>query len=165
MNIRDMRTLIEYNCWASRRVLLHAARLSHAELTQATPLSHGSLLGTLIHVLDAQWYWRLGCQEGTLPLVRLGEQDFSDIAALRERWVEEDDLLVDYVGSLTDAQIDGRVEYSWPRARPRNKVLWHILLHIVNHGTHHRSEIGNYPADLGHSPGDLDFIIYVSRKH
>jgi uncharacterized damage-inducible protein DinB len=86
------------------------------------------------------------------------------LAALRKRWEVEDNLLIDYVRSLTDAQVDEVVEYSWPRARPRSKVLWHILMHIVNHGTHHRSEIGNYLATLGRSPGDLDFIIFVAKE-
>ena len=165
MNVQDALTLVEYNAWASRRLLQQAARVSQEELTQAALLSHGSLLGTLIHTLDAQWYWRLGCQKGVLPVERLSQQELADMAALRKRWEVEDELLINYVRSLTDAQVDERVEYSWPRARPRSKVLWHILVHIVNHGTHHRSEIGNYLAVLGRSPGDMDYIIYVSKAH
>jgi len=164
MKVQDLQTLIEYNRWANQRVLKRAAHLSQEELTNAAPLSHGSLFGTLIHVLDAQWYWRLGCQEGMLPVVRLNEQDFPDIGSLRERWAVEDDLLAGYVRSLTDKRVNERVEYRWPRARPRSKVLWHIMMHIVNHGTHQRSEIGNYLATLGRSPGDVDFIIYVSKR-
>jgi uncharacterized damage-inducible protein DinB len=47
---------------------------------------------------------------------------------------------------------------------PRTRLLWHILQHIVNHGTHHRSEIGNHLAVLGQSPKDLNFMKFVARN-
>jgi uncharacterized damage-inducible protein DinB len=55
------------------------------------------------------------------------------------------------------------VTYSWPRARARSRPLWHILQPIVNHGTHHRSEIGCSLETMGLSPKDLDFIKFVAN--
>jgi uncharacterized damage-inducible protein DinB len=156
-------TLVRYNAWANHRVLVKAARLPRARLTGPAALSHDSVLGTLVHILDTQWYWRAGAQTGQLPLDRLSPADFPGAAALRRRWAAEDRLLLDYVTGLSARQLNSSVTYSWPRARPRRRPLWHVLQHIVNHGTQHRSEVGNYLARFGLSPGDLDFMKFVAR--
>jgi uncharacterized damage-inducible protein DinB len=164
MKSEEMLTLIEYNSWANQRVLSRAASLTLEQLNEPTWLSRGNLLSTLIHIIDTQWFWRSACQEGRLPVDELSETQFADMKSLRACWKEEDERLHAYASTLTDEQLESDVQYTWPRARPRSKKLWHILMHIVNHGTHHRSEVGQYMATLDHSPRDLDFILFVSRK-
>lgn len=161
MKVSDLLALVEYNQWANQRVLRVANRLSAVQLHAPCWLSHGTVFETLAHLADTQWYWRLACQEGLAPAERLS---FTNLSSLQSFWQEEEAVLVEYVSGLSDEQADSLVEYRWPRARPRTKALWHIIAHIVNHSTHHRSELGQYLHTLGHSPGDLDFIIYVSKQ-
>ena len=120
-------------------------------------------MGTLIHMLDTQWYWREGAQTGKLPINKLTLEDVPNIKSLSRRWDEEDQILLNYVKGLSQSRLNGNVTYNWLWARPRSRPLWHILQHIVNHGTHHRSEIGQVLAALGHSPKDLDFIKFVAK--
>jgi uncharacterized damage-inducible protein DinB len=157
-------TLIEYNAWANHRILLKAFRLPPEEFVRPVAISHHSVFAALIHILDVQWYWREGAQTGLLPIKPLTAAELPDKKTLASCWVLEDKLLRDFVGNLTGAQLDGLVTYSWLRARPRSRPLWQILLHIVNHGTQHRAELGQYLATVNLSPRDLDFIKFTSMK-
>jgi uncharacterized damage-inducible protein DinB len=163
MDKKQAVTLVEYHIWANHRVLLKASKLLPAQLLEETSLSHHTIMGTLVHVLDTQWYWREGAQTGKLPIKTLSLDDFPDLKSLRRRWDEEDRLLLNYVTGLSQTKLNGSVSYNWLWARPRSRPLWHILQHIVNHGTHHRSEIGQVLATLGQSPKDLDFIKFVAK--
>ena len=164
MNTHDLLTLFEYNRWANERIVRYSARVSRKQLTAPDKLSHGSLLRSLIHLADVEWSWRLACQTGKLPADYITEAQCPDIPALRRFWRDEMETMLAYVRSLSDEQVKGPTRYTVPRgSKIRTRLLWQVLLHIVNHGTHHRGEIGRYLARCGHSPGDLDFLDYISK--
>lgn len=164
MNRSDVLTLVEYNRWANNRLMRRAAHLGKEQLTAECWLSQGNLYNTLIHLADAQWSWRLACLEGRLPGRRLAADDFTTINAIRSYLKEEDEALIDYVKTLDDVGLNEVVEFRWAQARPRKRTLWHILAHVVNHGTIHRSEIGQYMETIGRSPGNMDFIMFTARE-
>jgi uncharacterized damage-inducible protein DinB len=164
VKVREMTLLFDYNRWANERLLQHAARLSTRQLTAPGRLSHGSLFETLLHIADAEWSWRIACQEGLFPTEYIDKKRFKTLAALRAFWKDDMTVMRQYVGALTDRRLLQTVQYRWPRAQPRTRPLWHILTHIVNHGTQHRGEAGQYLATCGHSPGSVDFLVFVSKR-
>ncbi len=64
MQAKDLLTLVEYNHWANDRLLRRVNQLSSEDLETACWLSQGTVVNTLLHIADTQWYWRLACQEG-----------------------------------------------------------------------------------------------------
>jgi uncharacterized damage-inducible protein DinB len=130
----------------------------------AAPASfpHGGLRGTLVHALFAEWIWRKRW-EGTSPTHRLKSEDFPTVQSLRSRWLDEETQLMNFVDSVSDEQLNGTFSYTNTSGQPFTRVLWQAMAHVVNHGTQHRTEAAAMLTDLGHSPGDLDMIYFLSE--
>jgi uncharacterized damage-inducible protein DinB len=164
MKIDEIRLIYDYNYWAAKRLLTAAANINQEQYTTAKAFPHNSLRGTFIHLLDAEYGWRMLCQEG-LETKDLTESELPTLDALQIRWHEEEAAMRVYLGGLKDEHLTGIIRYTTPKGIKRERVLWHCLYHVVNHGTQHRSEAAAILTDLGHSPGDFDFSIFMVEKN
>lgn len=165
MKLQDILLLYDYNYWATRRILTASAQVRPEQFTVPASHSFGSLRGTLVHTLDAEYSWRMLLQLNTIDTFReMRDEDFPSFEGLEQRWVQEEELMREYLTSLQEEDVSGIVRYTTPEGEKRERVLWHCLLHVVNHGTHHRSEAAAILTDYGHSPGDLDFTVFLNER-
>lgn len=162
MNIDDLCLLYAYNEWANQRILTAAAALAPEALrAPAVPdPGYGTLLGSLVHILDAEYAWRSLLQDGEWA-TELTPDDFATLDDLATRWCDESAAMRAYLGGLTDADMTGIVRYAIDEGKMRERVRWHCLLHVVNHGTYHRGEAAALLTGLGQSPGELDFTVFL----
>jgi len=165
MNHADIQLLYDYNYWANARVLNAAAQLTPDQFTAPRGLSHGSIRGALTHVLAAEIVWRLRCQSGLSPNALPDENDYPTLDALRARWAEEETAMRAFVASLTDEQLAHTIDYKTTKGAPHTDILWQLLAHVVNHGTQFRSEAAVALTAAGHSPGDLDLLLFMRERH
>jgi uncharacterized damage-inducible protein DinB len=163
MTSDEIRTLYEYNCWANQQVLASALQVGDAAFAADCPVSHGSLRGLLVHALAVEWLWRQRCQKGTSPPHFIPGERFHQVDSVRVAWVEEARTMRRYLADLTDGLLNDTVCYTTRRGENCDYVLWQLLVHLVNHGTQHRAEAGVCLARLDHSPGDLDFVLWLER--
>ena len=161
MNTQDLQFLFDYNYWARDRILENAAKLSQPQYLEPRPYSHGSFHNTLAHILSAEWVWRMRCHERTSPTGMLAANDFPSLESLRERWQQEEQRMRGYLRGLSDQDLQGVVLYKRTGGEPQQNVLWHLLSHVVNHGTEHRSILAAELTAFGYSPGDLDIIRFT----
>lgn len=163
MNIEDLRLVYDYNYWATRRILAVAANVTPEQFTAPAAFPYGSLRGTLLHALDGEHGWRMLFQHNKMAF-DLAEADFPTFEALERRWREEEAAMRAYLGGLSDADVAGLLRYTGDNGEQRERVLWHCLLHVVNHGTQHRSEAAAILTGFEHSPGDVDFTLFLNER-
>jgi uncharacterized damage-inducible protein DinB len=160
MNRQDIQLLYRYNSWANKRILDAAAKVSNEQFLAPDSYPHGGLRGTLTHALFAEWLWRRRL-EGESPTQRIKPEEFPTFDSLRARWQEEDKALDAFIASLTDEKLNAPFQYKTTRGEDMENILWHVMAHLVNHGTQHRGEAAAMLTELGHSPGDIDFIVFL----
>ena len=160
MNIAAIHSLFDYNYWVNQRILETAACLSNEQFTTPGEVSHASLRGTLVHALSAEWAW-LRRSQGSSPRGLPLEDEFPDLESLARRWQEEEKAMRSYLAGLTDDDLTSIIRYSRTGGTRFETPLWQILLHVINHGTQTRSEAAVLLTQFGHSPGDLDYMIFL----
>jgi uncharacterized damage-inducible protein DinB len=162
MNIQDILTLYKYNQWANGLILNAAANVTPEQFLADATFPHGGLRGTLTHTLFAEWIWR-NRWEGNSPTFRIQPEEFPTVEYLRERWMKEEKLLMEFVETLTDEKLVNTFQYKNTKGAAFEQVLWKAMAHVVNHGTQHRAEAAAMLTDLGHSPGDVDLIYFLNE--
>ena len=68
-----------------------------------------------------------------------------------------------FLASLTDERLTQKIQYITTKGVPFENVLWHLLAHVVNHGTQFRSEAAIALTAYGQSPGDLDLLFFFRQ--
>jgi len=64
-----------------------------------------------------------------------------------------------FVDSLEpDDQLERVYKIITPQGETIKRLLWDIILHVVNHGTHNRSGVAMVLTKLGHSPSEIEIL-------
>jgi uncharacterized damage-inducible protein DinB len=157
----DYLSFIEYNNWANQRLLATAAKLSHDQLHSDPSLSQGTAFQTLRHMLDVDWSWRMACEGYDTRRLVWELKPLEDLDVLALAWQTEGKQLLRYVQGLQPEDFEREPAVTWIE---RPFKIGHMVMHIVNHGTNHRSELGWYFTRCGYSPGDLEFLDYIDPR-
>jgi len=66
--------------------------------------------------------------------------------------------------SHADAAIAEPISYRDMKGHPWVSPVWQIVLHVVNHGTHHRGQVAGFLRSMGKTPPVLDLIAYYRSR-
>lgn len=158
----ELRTHMHYSTWASQRLANRASTLPEADLTRDFQTADKTIIGTLAHVFAADRIWLARIQGA--PITRFIDDSDRQLSVLRNDWppllAQWDALL----GAETDVSVSRVIDYKGLNGNPFQTPLWQIVLHVVNHGTHHRGQVSGFLRALGHTPPPLDLIAYYREQ-
>ncbi len=156
--------LYEYNEWANNHVLEAAAALTEDEFSRKQGASFESVEGNLAHIMGAQVIWLERWMGGSNRRPVLEFQKTRGLTTIREAFAQSHDGLRAFVSSLTDDRLDETLAYNDSAGRPHERVMWQLMAHVANHGTHHRAETAMAMAALGKPMRELDYVFFEIER-
>lgn len=152
-----LRYQIHYTSWATTRILEAAATLSPDQLEHDFHTADKSVSGTLVHIFRSErsWLARIEGRSQSFPA------DGDSFSLLMEQWPGLRASWQSWADSLSDDDCDRVLSYQDMRGITRNDTLAEIILHVVNHSTHHRGQVSGFFRSLGITPPVLDAIHYA----
>jgi uncharacterized damage-inducible protein DinB len=154
MRVDDLRTLFEYDRWATVRILDRARAVPLFEWSDSNRIDRRGLGGILVHALGVHERWRCAWQ-GVETTTQRELEPLLTPEELRAEWETEWTAVGAFLDGLADDDLD----------RPVNELpLWQSMAHVINHGTQHRSEAAVLLTRLGLSPGDLDLLVFLEEQ-
>jgi uncharacterized damage-inducible protein DinB len=149
---------LRYSAWASRKLVEAVRDVSNPDFEKPVGISHNSLLGTLAHILWADWLWFTRVVE---PMDKPGPSR----EALETVWPGLQDKWISWAESATDAEINRVVEYvSILDGQKARTPAWQIVLHIVNHATLHRGQAMGMLRQMGIAPPHTDLMNFYRER-
>jgi uncharacterized damage-inducible protein DinB len=150
----DVRYLFAFDRWATAKVLDAAVGIDDATWSARNVIDERGLGGILVHHLGATQRWRHGLSLSD-ERPRPEKEPLPTIEGLRESWEREWAAYDTWLATLDDDAV----------LSPDEEIpMWQLLLHVVNHGTQHRSEAAVLLTAVGHSPGDLDMVDFAELR-
>ncbi|MCG3125547.1 MAG: hypothetical protein CHACPFDD_00371 [Phycisphaerae bacterium] len=145
--------------WARDKLLAIAATLTDSQLDQRFEMGPGTLRATLHHLWAAEHIWLERWKGVPRPPLRELEPG-ETVASLTQRFRDTAAQRAQYLASVGDAGERQRITYTNIRGETYTYPLGDLMLHVCNHGTHHRAQAVNMLRRLGAplpKPG-LDYI-------
>ncbi|HUX49647.1 MAG TPA: DinB family protein [Spirochaetia bacterium] len=146
--------LVHYNSAVNKKLFDLLESVPESILQKSVGSYYNSIVGLLNHVLRSDLAWlgrfrepfpdRKMLQSTVVELptgMAAGSHIHEDLPSLRARRFELDLVFVQFVESLSPAELAREFTYRNARGVTLTNVIEDILLHLFNHQTHHRGAI------------------------
>jgi len=154
-----------YHWWGNRQHYDEVAALGEETARQEVgkQFSFPTLKGMLAHIYGADRIWFERWKSAS-PTRLYGDADFASVADLRKSWdaLEADQKA--FIAALETADLRRQLDYKSTGGKPFSQPLWQLLQHVVNHATHHRSEVATMLTMIKGSPKSTDMVFYYRQS-
>jgi uncharacterized damage-inducible protein DinB len=154
---------LRYHRWATEQVLQQAQALDAERQMRNLQGSFGTLYDTLAHLFQADSIW-LDRLEGKQLRSREEYGAPGCTYDLGDAWLKVIDRMIQLAEEWGEDDWNGKFAFKLLNGTPYENVRWQVIMHVVNHGTHHRGQITHMLRQLGEKPLGLDLIRFY-RDH
>lgn len=159
MTLQEIKLLHAFNSWATQRIFETLATVSADILNADRKASHGSITGTLTHLVGAEKIW-LSRWMGKPDRTMLKPGDAPDLAALKSTWETVGYETARWLGTMTDRKLQEQFSMTNARGETLTQTYWQAFQHVVDHSTYHRGQIITLLRQSGITPPATSLILF-----
>lgn len=157
MKIELYRDLESYHAWAMGKVLGQCKSLDADALTATLPIGPGSLLATLKHMAAAEQVWLDRWLLKPNPSMHDMPNSIDELESVFASLARDRTILLESDPNALSKSIS----YRNMKGEPDEQKLGDLVLHVLNHGVHHRAQVVHFLKRQGKTfPGGIDYIFY-----
>ena len=159
-----IRELFNHNDWARDKLLALTDDLSDDQLDRPFEMGPGSLRATLFHLWACEFGWPRRWQPGS-DHGYADEPAGESIAEIRRRFIETAAERDAFMAGLTEADVTRAVTFERSSGGTATYPLGAMMLHVTNHGAHHRAQAINMLRHLGVASTHVDYLDWYSEMN
>jgi uncharacterized damage-inducible protein DinB len=159
MTLQEIKLLHAFNSWANNRIFEAVERLTPEQLMQEMKSSHGSIYGTLLHMVGAEKIW-LSRWVGRPDVARITAADAPTLAELKTLWEKAGYETAKFLSTMTDRNLQDTFTMITAKGETLTHVYWQAFQHMVDHSTYHRGQVITLLRQLGVRPPSTGLIMF-----
>lgn len=156
MTLHEIRLLHAYNAWATNRLFTALESLPTEQYHRDMHSSHGSIHGTLIHLVGAEKLWLARWEGRAEPFLTATEAPTRE--ALYTVWERAGFSTAKFLGTMSDAKLQERLALRSPQGGTSHTTYWQAIQHVVDHSTYHRGQVVCMMRQAGAIPPSTGLI-------
>lgn len=165
MELETLQLMARYNIWATQRLNNACSAVTDQDFHRDCGLHFGSIFGTLNHLLLGEhflWFERFA--HGQSPQLALNHIIETERQALMKSLELRSHCWLDFLAVLEPKQLAGNLHYRTASGQPMSLPYASTLMHVFNHGTHHRGQITAALTVMGYACPELDLVYMLCEE-
>ena len=164
--LATVKLIYDYHYWRIGRVLNSCEILTSQQWDQSFTPSWGSVHALLAHMVASELIW-LGRWNGVSAPALMPAAEVPAFKDIRSKWALIELEVRDFIEQCDDARLAKDVTYTNTKGITHTLQLGALMMHVVDHATHHRGELVAMLTmlDVPHpEDGMLGYLIEQSAK-
>lgn len=166
MDLKTFELLARYNIWSTTKLNQVLKTVSNDDFNAECELYFKSISGTLNHLLVGEHYlWFPRFLAKPTPVLKLNtiiENDKDKLISLLEdkalNWI-------DFLKCVDIEKFKYDLQYKTSTGKDMNLPYAATLLHVFNHGTHHRGQITAALTSMGYLCPEIDLVYMLIEEN
>jgi len=159
MTLQEVKLLLAYNAWANNRVFDAVETISPEDLLRNLKTGHGSVHGTLTHMVAAEKLW-LSRMAGSPDKAMVAPAEVPALADVKMLWETTGYAMAKFLGGLSDRKLQETFTMTLASGRTYTHQIWHGFQHVVDHSSYHRGQIAVLMRQLGYTPAVMGMMAF-----